>query len=135
MAQPALARIKEDTKLYPETLYYAKRVSKGGHQPVFKKLLPDGEPAELSPIPSQKLCLHSSNGFNFSYGGSAPAQLALALLLDATTDPDTALAYYQDFKWDIVARWGSEWSILRSSIWGWVKAQRRRELEKRLSQN
>ena len=99
-----LNRSDDDRQVYPETLYYGKRVSQCGHQPVFKKLLPDGEPTELSPAPSQKLHNHSPDGFQWGYGGSGPAQLALALLLDATTVPETALAYYQQFKWDVIAK-------------------------------
>ena len=37
----------------------------------------------LNPEPSQELWNHSPDGFNWGYGGSGPAQLALALLLDA----------------------------------------------------
>ena len=107
-------------KIYPEVLYYGNQVSASGHQPVFKKLLPDGEPTELSPEPSQILRLHSPDGFQFGYGGSGPAQLALALLLDATTVPETALAFYQDFKFDKVSGWGQKWSITRSQILLWI---------------
>lgn len=107
-------------QIYPETLYYAERTSQGGGQPVFKKLLPDGEPTELSPVPSQKLYNHSPDGFQWGFGGSGPAQLALALLLDATTDPDTAQAHYVAFKEDKVAGCGEKWSITRSEILLWI---------------
>jgi hypothetical protein len=45
--------------------------------------------------PSQRLSNHSPDGFNWGYGGSGPAQLALALLLDHTGNPKRALAHYQ----------------------------------------
>ena len=45
----------------------------------------------------------SPSGFNWGYGGSGPAQLALAILLRAT-DHETAVAYYQAFKWDVIAK-------------------------------
>lgn len=122
-------------QVYPETLYYAKRVSQCGHQPVYKKLLPDGEPTELSPRPSQKLYNHSPDGFQWGYGGSGPAQLALALLLDATTDPEMAKSYYQQFKWDKVATWGEGWSITRGEILDWLNTLQRLELQKSLSIN
>ena len=134
MIQLAPTKI-EDAKLYPEIRYYAKRISRSGHQPVFKKLLPDGEPTELSPAPSQKLLNHSPDGFQFGYSGAGPAQLALALLLDATTNPETALAFYQLFKWYKVATWGNEWSILRSEILLWIAEEQRLELQKNLSKN
>ena len=57
----------------------------------------------LSPIPSQKILNHSPDGFNWSYGGSGPAQLALAILL-TQTDESTALYLHQYFKWDVVAK-------------------------------
>src|SRR5262249_10364987 len=41
---------------------------------------------------------HSPTGFAWGYGGSGPAQLALALLVDATGDAETALQHYQTFK-------------------------------------
>lgn len=124
-----------DSKGYPEILYYAKRICACGHQPVYKKLLPDGETTLLSPGPSQKLYDHLPDGFQFGYGGSGPAQLALALLLDATTLPHIALAYYQIFKWKYVAGWGDEWSILRSDILSWIEQQARAELKARLNKN
>lgn len=124
-----------DTKLYPDTRYFAHRISQCGHQPVYKQLLPDGEPRLLSPIPSQKLNNHSPDGFQFGFGGSGPAQLALALLLDVTTNPDIALTYYQQFKWDIVACWGKEWTIFSGEILEWIKVQEKRELGVRLSKN
>ena len=45
---------------------------------------------------------HSPNGFEWGYGGSGPAQLALALVTDHLADPGRALALYQDFKREVV---------------------------------
>ncbi len=53
----------------------------------------------LDPIPSQKYCNHSPDGFNWSYGGSGPAQLALAIVLQITGKADG----YQEFKWNVIA--------------------------------
>jgi hypothetical protein len=39
-----------------------------------------------------------------AYGGSGPAQLALALLADVFDDDGLALRYHQDFKWNVIAR-------------------------------
>lgn len=130
-----LNRSDDARQIYPETLYYAKRISQGGGQPVFKKLLPDGEVTKLYPAPSLKLYNHSPDGFQWGYGGSGPAQLALALLLDATTDPRTALDFYQQFKWEFVSGWGAEWSITREEILDWLKAEQRSKLQKSLSTN
>lgn len=56
----------------------------------------------LSPKKSQKVRNHSPDGFNWGYGGSGPAQLALAILLEFVDVP-IALAFYQDFKWKYIA--------------------------------
>lgn len=125
---------KDEAKLYPEALYYAKRISQSGHQLVFKRLMPDGESTKLSPEPSQKLNYHSPE-FNYGYGGAGPAQLALALLLDATTVPETALSFYEYFKQDVVSHWDKEWSITRSEILLWIALEQIRQLETVISQN
>lgn len=53
----------------------------------------------LDPKPSQKYHNHSPDGFNWGYGGSGPAQLALAIMLKLTGKPDG----YQDFKFKVIA--------------------------------
>lgn len=58
---------------------------------------------ELSPERSQAVVNHSPTGFAWGYGGSGPAQLALALLLEMTTQ-EMALLWYQDVKWHIIAK-------------------------------
>lgn len=48
---------------------------------------------------------HSPTGFQWGYGGSGPAQLALAILSEHFGDGDhRALKMYQRFKWDFVSR-------------------------------
>lgn len=57
---------------------------------------------------------HSPDGFEWGYGGSGPAQLALALLADVTGDGELAARQHQDFKWAGPARWrGDEWATWR----------------------
>jgi hypothetical protein len=56
----------------------------------------------LSPKRSQKVYNHSPNGFNWGYGGSGPAQLALAICLELM-DKEKALERYQDFKRTFIA--------------------------------
>jgi hypothetical protein len=56
----------------------------------------------LDPKPSLKVFNHSPDGFAWGYGGSGPAQLALAVLLNFT-DEDTAVRNHQDFKRQIIA--------------------------------
>lgn len=47
---------------------------------------------------------HSPDGYEFGYGGSGPAQLALALLADALGDDEKAQRLYQDFKFKVIGR-------------------------------
>lgn len=54
---------------------------------------------ELLPERSQRAMNHSPDGFNWGYGGSGPAQLALAIVLALTGKSDG----YQDFKWRVIA--------------------------------
>jgi hypothetical protein len=71
----------------------------------------------LDPRRSQKLFNHSPDGFEWGYGGSGPAQLALALVLDALDDDRRAVAIHQDFKFRIVGRMAHEqWELSQESI-------------------
>lgn len=58
---------------------------------------------ELLPDKSQKIWNHSPNGFSWSYGGSGPAQLALAILLSFGVEEKEAVRLHQPFKRDIIA--------------------------------
>jgi hypothetical protein len=57
----------------------------------------DGE--LLDPKPSLKYHSHSPDGFGWGYCGSAPSQLALAIMLKITGKPNG----YMDFKFNIIA--------------------------------
>jgi len=59
---------------------------------------------QVTPQKSLELANHSPSGFSWGYGGSGPAQLALALLLDYTDDEDVALAHYTEFKNRVVSQ-------------------------------
>jgi len=59
---------------------------------------------QLTPERSLELADHSPSGFEWGYGGSGPAQLALALLLDYTDDEAFALDHYQEFKTEVVSQ-------------------------------
>ena len=59
----------------------------------------DGQPLN----PRLDLWNHSSTGFEWGYGGSGPAQLALAILADHCGNDEQALNFYQRFKWAVIA--------------------------------
>lgn len=65
-------------------------------------LVVDGE--RIKPGPSLRLRNHSPTGFSWGYGGSGPAQTALAILLAVTGDPEEAQRWYQSFKRDVLER-------------------------------
>lgn len=60
----------------------------------------DGEKLNLAK--SLQVRRHSPSGFNWGYGGSGPAQLALAILLELLPE-DKAVSLYQYFKQEFIA--------------------------------
>src|SRR5690606_28865690 len=64
---------------------------------------------------------HSPDGFEWGYGGSGPADLALALLWDRIgAEPSREM--YQAFKADVVARWRTDmWAMGGSAIDRWIE--------------
>jgi hypothetical protein len=68
----------------------------------------------------QDLRNHSPDGPNWGYGGSGPAQLALALLADVAPD-FVAERLYQRFKFEVVAGLGHDaWTLEQPFVYGWV---------------
>jgi len=74
----------------------------------------------LSPKESQEVLNHSPDGFSWGYGGSGPAQLALALLMEITDDKQ-ANGYHLEFKWDIIAPLDmtSDFTMNAQTIYDW----------------
>jgi hypothetical protein len=66
----------------------------------------DGKEQPLNPRFDLKR--HSPTGFEVGYGGSGPAQLALAMCADGLNDDRAALGLYQEFKWAFVAKFAHE---------------------------
>jgi hypothetical protein len=82
------------------------------------------EATTVHPLPLHlDVCNHSPTGFAWGYGGSGPAQLALALLLDATGDADLARAHYQTFKRECIAGWKEQWTITAQEMRAFVARQ------------
>jgi hypothetical protein len=67
--------------------------------------------------PRLDLYNHSPTGFEWGYGGSGPAQLALALLADHLRNTTKALELYQPFKWLVVANFPEcGWELTNQQI-------------------
>jgi hypothetical protein len=72
---------------------------------------------------------HSPTGFEWGYAGSGPAQLALAILADASGNDELALSLYQAFKSRIVTRMPeSGWVIGQRRVLQWIEKQRAKGL-------
>jgi hypothetical protein len=68
------------------------------------RVVTNGKGKRLDLYASLKMVNHSPTGFCWGYGGSGPAQLALAILLDHFDgDKERALSLYQDFKSKVIA--------------------------------
>lgn len=78
----------------------------------------------FSPARSLKVANKSPDGFQWGYEGSGPAQLALALLLDVM-GKKAALFWYQDFKRQVVGRWGDSWAITCEEIRNWYETAKK----------
>ena len=75
-------------------------------------VLIDGEP--LNPrFDLRELC---KIGFEWTYEGEAPAQLALAMLADHFHDDDKTLAHFALFMREIVANFDNEWVMTSADI-------------------
>lgn len=70
---------------------------------------------------SQKIIQHSPAGFEWGYGGSGPADLALNILA-MYTDQQTAEELHQVFKWDCIAKLPFEGGIIKGrEIKKWIR--------------
>ena len=58
----------------------------------------------------------SRAGFEWTYEGAGPAQLALALLADHLGDDEKALRYYERFMKEIVADLDNAWRLTSDDI-------------------
>jgi hypothetical protein len=80
--------------------------------------------------PSLKVRSHSPSGFSWGYGGSGPAQLALAILLDYFEgDAERAQRHYQTFKFAFVGGWpqGESWKLTSAQIEAYIQRKEKEE--------
>lgn len=101
-----------------QRIYFGRR---DAHGPEVMVMEADGQCRMLNPARSLELQNHSPTGFEWGYGGSGPAQLALALLLDYY-GADAAQQTYHFFKSQVVARMpAGEWELTGSEIQFWMQ--------------
>jgi hypothetical protein len=71
---------------------------------------------------------HSPAEFEWGYGGSGPAQLALAILANHLGNDKEALNLYQRFKWAVVAEFPHRsWTLTSGEIDQALQALRKAE--------
>jgi hypothetical protein len=76
------------------------------------KVTVDGVPLD----PSTGVKEFTKNGFEWSYEGPEPRQLALALLVDHLGDRERAIASVEPFMKAVVANFGNEWEMSSADI-------------------
>lgn len=73
--------------------------------------------------PLPHVVLHSPTGYEWGYGGSGPADLALSILTHYLGDRRQAELLHQEFKWDFIAKFSREkgWVLTGAEIAAWLR--------------
>lgn len=64
----------------------------------------------------------TKQGFEWTYEGESPQQLALAVLYDHLGDKDRAIALSEKYMKDVIANLDNDWTITGSEIDAYLKA-------------
>jgi uncharacterized protein DUF6166 len=87
------------------------------------EVIESGQPRALPP--RHDLMNHSPTGFEWGYGGSGPAQLALAILADVTGDDALAVRLHHQFKFKVIGGLArSYWTMDEISVRNFVNMTR-----------
>ncbi len=80
-----------------------------------------GKQVLVNDEPLKHIMVHSPDGFNWGYGGSGPADLALAILADLMGEEE-ARKHYQAFKGEIIAELpqDADWTLTEEEIRNWL---------------
>jgi hypothetical protein len=84
------------------------------------KVTVDGQPLD----PRLDLHRYTANGFEWSYEGDEPRQLALAILAEHLSDSAGAKALVEPFMKAVVANFGNEWEMTSADIAAALEALR-----------
>ena len=66
----------------------------------------------------------TKRGFEWTYEGSSPQQLALAILFDYTGDRARAVALSEPFMKDVVANLDNDWQLTGEQVDGFLRGHR-----------
>jgi len=88
------------------------KLYRGGRSLEGAEVSVDGKPLD----PRYDLRRLSATGFEWTYEGAEPAQLALALLADHLGDDARALRLYEPFMRHIVAELDNSWELTSADI-------------------
>ncbi|RYI99516.1 MAG: hypothetical protein EON47_16565 [Acetobacteraceae bacterium] len=87
-------------------------IYEGGRGLAGAEVTVDGAPLD----PRFEVKTFSPMGYEWTYEGDGPRQLALALLCDHLGDPQRALALVEDFMRDVVAELDNAWLLTTEDI-------------------
>jgi hypothetical protein len=66
----------------------------------------------------------TNRGFEWTYEGTSPQQLALAILFDYTGDRQRALAFAEPFMKEVIANLDNDWRLTGEQIDGFLRSRR-----------
>ena len=92
------------------------KIYEGGRGLAGAEVTVDGAPLD----PQFEVKVFSPMGYEWTYEGDGPRQLALALLCDHLGDTQRALALTEDFMRDVVAELDNAWLLTTEDIEGAV---------------
>ncbi|WP_135468824.1 DUF6166 domain-containing protein [Crenalkalicoccus roseus] len=95
------------------------KVYEGGRGLAGAQVTVDGRPLD----PRHDVRLFSRAGFEWTYEGDGPRQLALALLCDHLGAPERALALTEPFMREVVAELDNSWRLTGEEIEAWIRAR------------
>jgi hypothetical protein len=87
----------------------------------------DGLVVTVDGVPLSEHCevrQFTKRGFEWTYEGTSPQQLALAILFDYTDDRQSAVALSEPFMKDVIANLDNDWRLTGEQIEGFLRSRR-----------
>jgi hypothetical protein len=70
----------------------------------------------------------TKRGFEWTYDGTSPQQLALAILFDHTRDSERAIALSEQFMKDVIANLDNDWRLTGDNVAAYLRQRQTRRL-------